>query len=102
MFLQFAPVGSHVSHWYWNVIGAEPFQVPGLAVRCSPTVAVPLIVGGVEFVGATAADFDVAARLKPARASAGSATAATAMDTSLALRGRERDVLVMSRPPMSD
>ena len=64
MFLQFAPDASQESHWNWKVIGAEPFHVPGLAVNVWPTVAVPLIEGGVEFVGATD-DLEVAPNVRP-------------------------------------
>src|SRR5262249_20714815 len=44
----------HSRHWYWNVIGAEPFHVPGLALRVLPVVALPPIVGGELLLGATA------------------------------------------------
>src|SRR5437763_10107905 len=47
-----APLASQICHWYWKVIGVDPFQVPGLAVAVLPTVAAPLIVGGELFDGA--------------------------------------------------
>src|SRR6266542_5063263 len=45
MLWQPAPLPSHTSHWYWNVIGDAPVQVPGLAVSVLPLEASPLIVG---------------------------------------------------------
>src|SRR5437868_15180656 len=51
---QAEPSAPQICHWYWNVIGLEPLQVPGFAVAVVPTVAAPLIVGGELFDGATA------------------------------------------------
>src|SRR5215470_10058798 len=96
MFLQFAPDASQVSHWYWKLIGAEPFQVPGLAVNVSPTVAVPLIDGGVEFVGSTD-DFEVAPNV---RATKTRPTVAAAARMKRRLRGlRCSDVCFTAEPP---
>src|SRR5438874_2303485 len=35
-----------MSHWYLNVIGCAPFQVPGVAVSVPPALASPVIDGG--------------------------------------------------------
>ena len=68
-----APFPSHTCHWYWNVIGVEPFHVPGLAVSVLPAVFVPPVVGSEAFVGATAARVVIAAAVP-------TATSATAAD----------------------
>src|SRR5215471_2805588 len=80
MFLQLAPFASQPCHWYWKEIGAEPFQVPGFAVSVSPTDVEPLIVGGVEFVGATLC-VDLAARATPVATSAATPTAIASAST---------------------
>src|SRR5262249_52470385 len=54
MLLQASPFAPQISHWYWKLNGLEPFQVPGLAVSLLPTTGLPVIVGAVSFVGATA------------------------------------------------
>jgi hypothetical protein len=65
MLEQLPPFGPQRRHWYEKVIGVVPFHEPELAVSTEPTVAVPLIVGGDEFVGAASP----AAVEKPATAS---------------------------------
>src|SRR5262249_29511747 len=63
MLPQASPLEPQMSHWYWNVNGADPFQVPGLAVSVLPTSASPLIVGNDELSGgAVARDGDPIAR----------------------------------------
>src|SRR3954470_10086940 len=54
MSLQFLPLSSQRLHWYVNEIGAVPVHVPFWAVSVCPTCGVPLMVGGVWFVGFTA------------------------------------------------
>ena len=96
MFLQFAPEESQESHWYWKLIGAEPFHVPGLAVNVWPTVAVPLIDGGVEFVGATDSS-EVAPNVRPTTTRE---TAAAAVRMKRRLRGlRCSGVCFTAEPP---
>src|SRR3954453_3503576 len=56
MSAQFAPLPSHRRHWYLNVIGVVPLQVPSLVVRVWPSLGVPVIVGGAVFVGLSFAD----------------------------------------------
>ena len=54
MSAQFAPDGSQRCHWYVKVAGA-PAHVPGVAVRVWAASAVPEIVGGAVFFGASSA-----------------------------------------------
>jgi hypothetical protein len=61
MFEQLAPPVSQRRHWYVNVIGWVPDQVPWSAVRVSPWRVVPEIVGRAVFRGAV-----VAAAAEPA------------------------------------
>jgi hypothetical protein len=49
---QLAAAESQRRHWYLRLIGVLPVQVPAFTVSVSPSVAVPEIVGGLEFVGA--------------------------------------------------
>jgi hypothetical protein len=58
---QLLPSVPQICHWYWYVIGAEPFHVPGSALTLFPVFIVPVIVGVELFVGATAARDVVAA-----------------------------------------
>src|SRR5262249_26222818 len=46
MSAQLPPLESQRRHWYENVIGCVPDQVPGFAVSVSPCLATPAIVGG--------------------------------------------------------
>src|SRR5579884_3891313 len=48
---QLAPAASQSLHWYANVSGLPPAQVPGTAARSSPASGAPTIVGGVERSG---------------------------------------------------
>ena len=63
---QFAPLASQRRHWYVNVSGCWPTQVPLFAVSVCPTCGVPDTVGGTVFRGragagwTTAVAFDVA------------------------------------------
>src|SRR5262245_6635445 len=54
MLLQASPLAPQINHWYWKLIGLDPFQVPGSAVSLLPTAALPSIVGNVSFDGTTA------------------------------------------------
>src|SRR5581483_5559856 len=74
MLWQAFPLPSQTIHWYWNVIGAEPVHVPGLAVTVAPTSALPLTVGGELFAGATC-DRDTTAPATPATTRPATATA---------------------------
>ena len=51
---QFAPAESQSSHWYANVIGVDPDQLPFDAVSTCPTCAEPEIDGGLVFAGGVA------------------------------------------------
>jgi hypothetical protein len=42
-------------HWYENVIGLSPTQVPVVVCRLTPTWAEPLITGGLVLTGCGAA-----------------------------------------------
>jgi hypothetical protein len=52
MFRQSAP--RHLCHWYAYEIGAEPRQIPGVAVSVSKILALPAIVGTSVLTGAIA------------------------------------------------
>jgi hypothetical protein len=67
------PFGPQTRHWYWKLIGAEPRQVPGLAVTVLPTAVAPLIVGLEALDGAA---FDVLVTADAAEAATRTATAA--------------------------
>jgi hypothetical protein len=54
IFVQLAPVLSQTCHWYEVEVGL-PVQLPAVALSCRPSVAVPLILGSVVFVGAAGA-----------------------------------------------
>src|SRR4029077_15318236 len=96
MFLQLAPDASQESHWYWKLIGAEPFHVPGLAVNFSPSTDLPLREGCVEFVGATD-NFEVAPNVRPTTTRP---TAAAATRMKRRLRGVLcSGVCFMAEPP---
>jgi hypothetical protein len=77
MLLQASPLDPQISHWYWKVIGLDPFHVPGLAVSLLPTAASPLIVGNVSFVGATALREDEPSATAATTSAASDATATT-------------------------
>jgi hypothetical protein len=51
MSVQGAPLASQRRHWYENVIGCVPLQVPFEALSVCPSCAVPVIVGGAVFDG---------------------------------------------------
>jgi hypothetical protein len=51
MSLHGEPLTSQRRHWYVNVIGGVPFQVPFEAVSVWPSCGVPSIVGGAVFDG---------------------------------------------------
>ena len=51
MGVQPVPEAEHRVHWYLNVIGVVPPQLPLWAVRILPTTGVPLMDGRVVFVG---------------------------------------------------
>ena len=78
------PALPQICHWYWNVIGAEPFHVPGFAVTVDPVDMLPLIDGRLLFVGA-AADRDSTADATPT-AMAATSTAITAARMPMLLR----------------
>jgi len=48
------PFGSQRSHWYANVNGCVPLQVPAPAISVWPSWGAPPIVGSAEFAGAVA------------------------------------------------
>ena len=52
---QLFPAESHRSHWYVNVIGAVPLQLPLLVESDLPTRAGPVIDGSAVLVGRVAA-----------------------------------------------
>src|SRR5213592_3070265 len=71
---QASPFAPQISHWYWNVIGCEPLQPPGAAVKVLPAETSPLTVGGetvrgasgdcpIRAVGALVADLEPSALL---------------------------------------
>jgi hypothetical protein len=49
------PVASHRSHWYTNVRGPVPVQVPGSTASVSPTRGVPVTAGAAVLRGASPA-----------------------------------------------
>ena len=48
------PPAPQMRHWYWKLSGAEPRQVPGLAVTVLPAAAWPVVVGRDALDGAAA------------------------------------------------
>src|SRR5581483_6365747 len=50
-----SPFAPQIRHWYWNVIGCAPLQLPASAVIVLPAETSPLIVGGDVLRGASAA-----------------------------------------------
>src|SRR5579862_8089406 len=82
------PPPPQTSHWYWKLIGVEPFHVPGFAVSVLPTVVLPLIVG-FELLDGAASAFAVTA----------DAVEATTSPATAATSGARR-YHFMSRPPL--
>ena len=54
MSTQFVPSASQRCHWYSRSIGCVPLQLPGVAVRVSPSFGVPVTVGSVTAAGCSA------------------------------------------------
>jgi hypothetical protein len=75
MLVQPVPVALQRVHWYLNVTGCVPVQLPLWAVSTLPTIAVPEMLGRVVFVGGpVAADALTAVATSTATAAAVSAS----------------------------